>query len=87
MTETMVEYPVPIEGVPEFPTLGPQVADFIEANFTFGPGSLQGQPARLSDDQRKILYRAYEHYPKGFKRYGIDMSGRRRFQRVSWSVR
>lgn len=87
MTETMVEYPVPVEGVPEFPTLGPQVADFIEANFTFGPGSLQGQPARLSDDQRKILYRAYEHYPKGFKRYGIDMSGRRRFQRVSWSVR
>lgn len=87
MVSTLVEYPVPTEGVPEFPTLGPQVADFIEANFTFGPGSLQGQPARLSDDQRKILYRAYEYYPKGFRRYGVDMSGRRRFQRVSWSVR
>ena len=34
-----------------------------------------------------MLYRAYEHYPKGYKLYGMDVSGRRRFPRVSWSVR
>ncbi|UTN91388.1 terminase large subunit [Gordonia phage Outis] len=82
-----VEYPAAEDDDVFYPTLGPQVADFIEANFTYGPGSLQGQPARLTDDQRRVLYRAYEHFPKGHKLYGMDMSGRRRFQRVSWSVR
>ena len=82
-----VEYPAVEDDDVEYPTLGPQVQEFIESHFTFGPGSLQGQPARLSDDQCRVLYRAYEHFPKGHKLYGMDMSGRRRFQRVSWSVR
>ncbi|WGH20809.1 terminase large subunit [Gordonia phage Commandaria] len=82
-----VEYPAVEDDDVVYPTLGPQVAAFIESKFTYGPGSLQGQPARLTDDQRRVLYRAYEHYPKGYKLYGIDMSGRRRFTRVSWSVR
>jgi len=30
-----------------WPTLGPQVCDFIEAYLVFGPGDLLGQPARL----------------------------------------
>lgn len=82
-----VEYPAVEDDDVEYPTLGPQVKEFIESNFTFGPGSLQGQPAKLSDDQCRVLYRAYEYFPKGYKLYGIDMTGRRRFQRVSWSVR
>lgn len=83
----IIEYPAVEDDDVEYPTLGPQVQAFIEEYFTFGPGSLQGQPAKLSDDQRRVLYRAYEHYPKGYKLYGMDVSGRRRFPRVSWSVR
>ena len=48
----------------------------------FGPGSLKGQPARLNEDQRLILYRAYEVFPRGHPR-----AGRRRFHRVGISVR
>lgn len=65
-----------------FPTLGDQVCDFIEERAVFGPGSLKGQPARLNEDQRLILFRAYEVYPKGHPR-----EGRRRFHRVGISVR
>ena len=65
-----------------FPTLGDQVADFIEERAVYGPGSLKGQPAKLSADQRLILYRAYEVFPKGHPR-----AGRRRFDRAGYSVR
>lgn len=65
-----------------FPTLGDQVCDFIEEKCVYGPGSLKGQPAKLNEDQRLILYRAYEVFPKGHPR-----AGRRRFHRVGWSVR
>lgn len=71
----------PIEDEP-YPTLGDQVCDFIEERCVFGPGSLKGQPAKLSSDQRLILYRAYEHFPRGHPR-----AGRRRFDRVGWSCR
>ncbi|QAU06352.1 terminase [Gordonia phage WhoseManz] len=82
-----VEYPAVEDDDVTYPTLGPQVAAFIEDRFTYGPGSLQGLPAKLTDDQRRVLYRAYEHFPKGYKLYGMDKTGHRRFQRVSWSVR
>lgn len=59
-----------------FPTLGPELADFIEDRFIFGPGSLAGQPAKLDDEKRAALYRLYEVYPKGHR-----LAGRRRFQR------
>jgi hypothetical protein len=65
-----------------FPTLGDQVCDFIEERACFGPGSLKGQPARLNEDQRLVLYRAYEVYPRGHPR-----EGKRRFHRVGISVR
>lgn len=71
----------PFEEEP-FPSLGGQVADFIEERAVYGPGSLKGQPAKLSADQRLILYRAYEVFPKGHPR-----AGRRRFDRVGYSVR
>lgn len=65
-----------------FPTLGDQVAEFIEERGVFGPGSLKGQPARLNSDQKLWIYRAYEVFPKGHPR-----EGRRRFQRCGLSVR
>lgn len=65
-----------------WPTLGPQVCDFIEERFTFGPGPLAGQPAVISDEKRAILYRLYEVNPARHR-----LPGRRRFKRGGWSVR
>ena len=48
----------------------------------FGPGSLKGQPARLDDEKRAAVWRAYEVYPKGH-----ELAGRRRFRRVGLSWR
>lgn len=68
-----------------WPTLGPQVCDFIESRFVYGPGTLKGEPYVVRDDFRYLLYRLYEHYPEGYKEtYGTesrDLSGRRRFQK------
>jgi len=66
----------------QWPTLGPHICDLIEERAVFGPGSLRGLPARLDDEKRAIIYRAYEVYPKGH-----EFAGRRRFQRVGVSVR
>lgn len=65
-----------------WPTLGPQVCDFIETYLVFGPGDLRGEPARLDDEKRALIYRAYEVFPQGH-----PMAGRRRFKRCAWSMR
>ena len=65
-----------------FPTLGPQVCQFIESRMVFGPGSLAGQTARLDDEKRALIYRLYELYPKGHR-----LEGRRRFQRAGIELR
>lgn len=65
-----------------WPTLGDQVADWIEQNLVFGPGDLRGQPARLDTEKRGLLYRIYEVYPKSHPN-----AGRRRFRRVGLSQR
>lgn len=64
-----------------FPTLGPEIADFIRDRCVFGPGSLGGQPAELDDEKLAALYRLYEIYPRGHR-----LEGRRRFQRgaIEW---
>lgn len=59
-----------------YPTLGPQVCDWIEANCVFGPGSLAGQPAKLDREKKAFIYRAYELHPKG-----SELAGTRHFQR------
>jgi phage terminase large subunit-like protein len=71
---------VPKDVVP-YPTLGPQVCDFIEQNMVFGPGDLRGQPVILDDEWRGLIYRIYEVYPKGH-----EHAGRRRFKRVGLSL-
>jgi phage terminase large subunit-like protein len=65
-----------------WPSLGPQVCEFIESYLVFGPGDLRGEPARLDAEKRALIYRAYEVYPQGHA-----MAGRRRFKRVAFSLR
>lgn len=66
-----------------WPTLGPLVCDFIEANLVFGPGDLRGQPAKLDPEKRALVYRLYEVYP----RTAGALAGRRRFRRGCVSMR
>lgn len=72
--------PPPDEEV--WPTLGPQVCDWIEANLVHGPGDVLGNPVTLIDEWVLFLYRAYEVYP-----HGHQFAGRRRFKRVVLSRR
>lgn len=64
-----------------WPTLGRQVAEFIQDRCVFGPGSLAGQPAVLDAEKLGALYRLYEVYPRKHR-----LAGRRRFQRggIEW---
>jgi hypothetical protein len=64
-----------------YPTLGPQVCDFIEQNMVRGPGDLRGQPVILDDEWRALIYRMYEVQPKRHPH-----AGRRRFKRVGISL-
>ncbi len=68
----------PLDDEP-WPTLGPEVCDFIEDNLCHGPGDLIGQPKTLSNEERLFLYRSYEIYPRDHK-----MEGRRRFKRCAY---
>lgn len=65
-----------------WPSLGGQICDLIEERAVFGPGSLKGEPAKLDDEKRAAIWKAYEVYPKGH-----ELAGRRRFRRVRFSWR
>lgn len=71
----------PIDDEP-WPTLGPEICDWIEANLVHGPGDVLGQPIVLTDEQRFFLYRVYEIFPRDHER-----AGRRRFKRAVKSRR
>ncbi len=73
---------VPSLDEPDWPTLGPQVCAWMEKNLVFGPGDLLGEPAKLDDEKRAFLYRAYQIWPEGSER-----AGRRRFKRAAFSRR
>lgn len=66
----------------EWPSLGGLVCQWIEEHLVFGPGDLLGQPARLDEEKRFLIWRAYEVFPPGH-----EQAGRRRFKRVSLSLR
>lgn len=66
----------------DYPTLGPQVCDFIESYLVFGPGDLRGQPAKLDAEKRALIYRMYELFPQDH-----PQAGRRRFKRCGISLR
>lgn len=65
-----------------WPTLGRGVCDLIQERAVFGPGSLKGRQAKLDQETRALIYKAYEVYPRGH-----ELAGRRRFRRVRISVR
>jgi len=73
---------VPPFGDEHYPTLGPQVVDWIEEYLVYGPGELKGDPYIVTPEFEAVLYRAYEVYPQGHK-----LAGRRRFKRVAISLR
>lgn len=72
---------VPDDGRALYPTLGPEICDWIEADLCFGPGDLRGQPAIVDDEKRALIYRMYEVFPVGHER-----AGRRRFRRCALSL-
>lgn len=61
-----------------WPTLGLQVAQWIEATSVYGPGELKGEPYRCTPEFLGQLCRAYEVFPRDHPR-----AGRRRFGRVA----
>jgi phage terminase large subunit-like protein len=65
-----------------WPTLGPQVCDWIETNLVYGPGDLRGVPYVIEPEFRAIIYRLYEVVPRGMKG-----EGRRRFNRAGINIR
>lgn len=65
-----------------WPTLGFQVADFIQDLLVHGPGDLLGEDIELTDEELLFLARAYEVYPRGHR-----LEGRRRFKRCVLSRR
>lgn len=65
-----------------FPTLGFQLKQFIEERCVFGPGSLEGEPARLDDEKFALLCRLYEVCPVGH-----HLASRRRFNRGAVELR
>lgn len=73
---------VPAMDEEPWPTLGPGICDLIESGACFGPGDLRGQPAKIDDETRALIYRIYEVYPRDHPR-----AGKRRFKRVAISLR
>jgi phage terminase large subunit-like protein len=71
----------PMDAEP-WPTLGPEVCDWIEAMLVHGPGDVRGRPVTLTDEERLYIYRAYEVFPRGH-----ELAGRRRFNRAVYSRR
>lgn len=73
---------VPATDAEPWPTIGPQVVDFLTERAIYGPGSLQGQDYEVDPEFRAWLYKAFEVFPQGH-----PWAGRRRFKRAGMSVR
>ena len=73
---------VPALDAKPWPTLGAQLCDWAEERLVHGPGDLRGQPARLDDEKRALLWGMYEVYPRKHR-----WAGRKRFKRTAISLR
>lgn len=71
----------PLDAEP-WPTLGPQVCEWLSTYGRYGPGDLKGLPYELTPDFEAQIYRAYEVFPRGHR-----LEGRRRFKRVCFEER
>jgi len=65
-----------------WPSLGPAVCDWLEANLVFGPGDLLGKPYRVDEEARALIERMYQVAPPNAVR-----PGRRRFDTVVLMLR
>lgn len=73
---------IPRSDAKPWPTLGPQVCDWIEDNLVYGPGDLRGQQYVIEEEKRAFVYRMYEVVPRG-----KPGAGRRRFNRAAINIR
>lgn len=64
-----------------YPSLGPQVVDWMQNSLVFGPGDLRGQALLLDEEQQALIWRFYELFPRGHR-----LEGRRRFSRCALSL-
>lgn len=72
---------VPGQDAEPWPTLGPQVIQWMEAFLVYGPGDIRGERLRdrpMDAETVAIINRAYEVHPR---------TGKRRFHRVALSMR
>lgn len=67
-----------------WPSLGFQVAAWIEANLVHGPGDLLGLQVHLDDEKKLFLARMYEVFPHDYP--DAAQRGRRRFYRCGISL-
>jgi phage terminase large subunit-like protein len=58
------------------PTSGDLVCDWIETFLVHGEGDWLGKPFRLTNDQRRLIYRIYERRPDGQRKYRQVLYGR-----------
>lgn len=87
-------YPAARDDAIAWPTLGEQVADWIEENLCYGPGDLLGVPIELDDEQRGWIMRMYEVQPAFHERRNGSVvvrdpnpkAGKRRFDRCALSL-
>jgi hypothetical protein len=80
---TVLQIPAP-DPTP-WPTLGPQVWDWMLDSLVYGPGDLRGVPLSEhppDDEFKALIYRMYEVHP-----HGSERAGRRRFRRCALSLR
>lgn len=72
---------VPGQDPEPWPTLGPQVIQWMNENLVYGPGDIRGERLRdkpMDAETMAIINRAYEIHP---------VTGKRRFHRVALSMR
>lgn len=87
-------YPAARDDAIAWPTLGEQVADWIEENLCYGPGDLLGVPIELDEEQRGWIMRMYEVQPAFHERRNGSVvvrdpnpkAGKRRFDRCALSL-
>lgn len=71
---TLIVPPIERDELKSWQSLGDQVADWLERNAVWGPGSKFGQPVTVDDEFHAWLLRAYQVFPRNHAR-----EGRRRF--------
>jgi hypothetical protein len=54
----------------DYPSLGPQLVQWVESRLCFGPGDLRDEPARVTDEVLAWWTVAYQVFPRGHRHEG-----------------